>query len=324
MRYQYRYPYGRERHYSISDSDRYLMTLLFLAALLVTAECWQPPTLSRKPALKARPLAAATTEDVVRTDLPKTVDLALAATGAGAACILLQVLEQQTGLRLYAPPLAASSVIIFSGITPPRAENVFLGTLGAALFALCLFEFGGVSTTSLEFGRAMAVAGSIVYFKQSGLLFPPAAAMACVYLDSPLMQESGWSYLLFPCLAGQLLLYLAAVSLSALRQSVRVAITRRQLDFSDATIESFRELFTRFDTSGDGLIDAMELKVALRALTGAELDISDTEKLVADADSDGDGVINFDEFLMLLQYDATALSSDSDAFKASSSSVEGP
>ena len=30
----------------------------------------------------------------------------------------------------------------------------------AALFALCLFEFGGVSTTSLEIGRALAVAVS--------------------------------------------------------------------------------------------------------------------------------------------------------------------
>ena len=72
----------------------------------------------------------------MKEDPSKNVDLAIAAVGAGTACFLLCYLENLLGVRLYAPPLAASSVIIFSGIKPPKALQVFAGTFGAALFAL--------------------------------------------------------------------------------------------------------------------------------------------------------------------------------------------
>ena len=257
---------------------------------------------------RAPTMAIATPDgpDKPSVDVPKTVDVAVAAIGAGLSILALNVAEQKLGVRLYAPPLAASSIIIFSGITPPSAKNVFVGTLGAAAFALCLEEFFGASATAIELGRAAAVAGSLIWFKSSGLTFPPAAAMAVVYLDSPLMQESGWSYLVFPCLSGQLFLYVAAAGLAKVRQRIRVAITQRQLDFSSDNLDDFRELFDRFDTSGDGLIDATELKVALRVLTGAEVDLSDAEALVAEADCDGDGVIDFGEFVQMLKFDSRA------------------
>lgn len=233
-------------------------------------------------------------------DMAKTADLALATLGAAGAILLLEELEKLTGVQLYAPPLAASSIIIFSGLQPAPAQNVFAGTLGAATGALVLWEIGGGSPMT----RAIAIGGSLFFFKTTGALFPPAAALAAVFLDSPGLQENGWSYLLFPCLSGQALLYALALVLSQVRQKVRVAITKSQLDFSAESIDEFRELFKRFDTSGDGLIDAVELQVALRATINVDLDMSDCEQMVREADADGDGGIDFNEFVQLLKFEA--------------------
>ena len=62
-------------------------------------------------------------------------------------------------------------------------------------------------------------------------------------------------------------------------------------------------MFDRFDTSDDGLIDATELQVALRATLGADLELGDCEELVRQADADGDGAIDFDEFAALLRFE---------------------
>ena len=234
-----------------------------------------------------------------QADLAKYADVALATIGAGSAIYLLDKLEIVLDVPLYAPPLAASTIIVFSGITPAPALNVFAGTIGAAGFALVLNELGGGS----PFTRALAVSGSLAFFKLTGALFPPAAALAAVFLDSPALQERGWMYLLFPCISGQVFLYAFAIAVAQVRQRVRVAITQSQLDFSNESRESFREMFTRFDTSGDGRIDANELQVALRATIGADLDIADCDELVRVADTDGDGSIDFEEFMALLKFD---------------------
>ena len=231
-------------------------------------------------------------------DVAKYADLALATLGAAGAIYFLDTLEIAFNVKLYAPPLAASSIIIFSGIKPAPAVNVFGGSIGAASFALALWELGGGSPTT----RAIAVGGSLVFFKTTGALFPPAAALATVFLDSPALQEAGWTYLLFPCLSGQLILYALAIGLSQARQKVRIAITRSQLDFSDVTVEEFRSLFQLFDTSGDGMIDATELQVALRKVINTDLDLSDCQQMVREADVNGNGAIDFDEFLQLLKF----------------------
>ena len=280
-----------------------------LAAMLVcgaVVDAYRCPLIASPHQLarsRAMVLQAAMDEKAIVTsqDVPKAVDTVCAAVGAATGIYLLGELELRLGVKLYGPPLAASSIIIFSGITPPPAKNVFFGTMGAAFFALCLFQLvGGTPET-----RALAVAGSLLWFKSSGALFPPAAALCAVFLDSPTLQASGWSYLLFPCLSGQTILYVVAMGLAQLRQQLRVSITKQQLDFGSATLEEMSELFLRFDTSGDGRIDATELQVALRALLGSELDLADCKQLVQDADSDGDGDIDFEEFVAILRYDAT-------------------
>ena len=43
-------------------------------------------------------------------------------------------------------------------------------------------------------------------------------------------------------------------------------------------------------------MDAVELKIALRAATGGEVELEDCKRLVAAADASGNGVVDFDEF----------------------------
>mmetsp|Transcript_17969 Transcript_17969/g.20740 ORF Transcript_17969/g.20740 Transcript_17969/m.20740 type:complete len:89 (-) Transcript_17969:162-428(-) len=60
-----------------------------------------------------------------------------------------------------------------------------------------------------------------------------------------------------------------------------------------------KEAFDLFDTSGSGIIEAKELKVALQAL-GFEPDRSEIEKLIGDVDKDKSGKIDFHEFLDIM------------------------
>ena len=69
-----------------------------------------------------------------------------------------------------------------------------------------------------------------------------------------------------------------------------MAFTTRQLaSLGEQTDCTLREIFAKFDTSGDGALDPDELKVALRVALGVDLSKSDCQQLVAAADRDGDG-----------------------------------
>ena len=68
----------------------------------------------------------------------------------------------------------------------------------------------------------------------------------------------------------------------------------------DATDDALRGVFDKFDTNGDGGLDASELKVALRGAVGLELSLDDCRQLVAFADRDGTGRLEFDEFRAMI------------------------
>ena len=115
-----------------------------------------------------------------------------------------------------------------------------------------------------------------------------------LYLPSTL------GYLLTPWLLGHLALYALAHVTSAGRQQLRLALLpdwkRQLLGGSGASRHAreakLKETFSRFDTSGDGFLDATELKLALRFVTGEEVSLDDCERIVRSMDTDGDGVID--------------------------------
>ncbi|MFC6370301.1 EF-hand domain-containing protein [Nonomuraea thailandensis] len=58
--------------------------------------------------------------------------------------------------------------------------------------------------------------------------------------------------------------------------------------------------FNRFDTDGDGLLTADEIRQANQALGGQGASESEIEAFITSADSDGDGTIKLEEFVALV------------------------
>ncbi|WP_433441460.1 EF-hand domain-containing protein [Nonomuraea sp. CA-141351] len=60
--------------------------------------------------------------------------------------------------------------------------------------------------------------------------------------------------------------------------------------------------FRRFDTDGDGLLTAAEIRQANEALGGLGASESEIEAFIKAADSDGDGTIGLEEFVGLVSH----------------------
>ena len=119
---------------------------------------------------------------------------------------------------------------------------------------------------------------------------------------------SPFGYLLAPWAAGHLVLYAAASAAASARHAVRLALTPEWATPrphalgrpADARHDArLRELFARFDTAGDGTLDAAELKLALRCATGEDLSLEHCERLVRAADGDGDGALDVEEWKLV-------------------------
>ena len=237
---------------------------------------------------------------------PAAADAALASMGLFGAIACIGVLEALTGLPLFAPPMMASGIIFFVGQSPPHPKGFLSGTLCSATLSLgALALLSPILPPVAAQGAAAGVL--LAWYKSTGASFPPAAVLAGVLLTATTTSLKGAvslkhaqvtvRYLAFPWLAGHAILYGWACAVSELRSRVRVLVTQRNLltlkGHSDGVL---KELFIRFDTSGDGALDADELKVALRSALGVDLSLSDCERLVGAADRDGNGVVDFEEF----------------------------
>ncbi|MGW0803201.1 EF-hand domain-containing protein [Nonomuraea sp. NPDC002799] len=58
--------------------------------------------------------------------------------------------------------------------------------------------------------------------------------------------------------------------------------------------------FRRFDTDGDGLLTAAEIRQANEALGGQGASEAEIEAFIQSADRDGDGTVGLDEFVGLV------------------------
>ena len=144
-----------------------------------------------------------------------------------------------------------------------------------------------------------------MWYKATGAVFPPAAVLAGLLATAsvsatciPSTLASALNFLAFPWLAGHAWLYICAHATSFVRTEARVAMTHRSLaSLGHQSDEALREIFDKFDTSGDGAIDADELKVALRVALGVDLSRDDCNQLVVAADTSGTGSLEFGEFV---------------------------
>lgn len=238
----------------------------------------------------------------------KLVDSVLAGIGLWFGVAMLGLMEPVVGLTLFAPPMMASGIIFSIGPSPPSPKGFISGTICSATFSfLVLACLKGVTPVGLDHGdiaQGAAAGAMLVWYKLSATVFPPAVILAsslvtasAVGSDPSRSLSATAFYLCFPWLAGHAWIYLCAYATSRLRASARAALTKNRLaSLGSQSDEKLLEVFNKFDTSGDGALDADELKVALRVALGVDVSIEDCTELVNAADKDGNGTCDFDEF----------------------------
>jgi Ca2+-binding EF-hand superfamily protein len=79
----------------------------------------------------------------------------------------------------------------------------------------------------------------------------------------------------------------------------QTAPKRVRNELTEEQRQEIKEAFDLFDSEGTGVIDAKELKVAMRAL-GFEPKKEEIRKVLQEIDKHGDGVIRYDDFLSIM------------------------
>jgi len=230
--------------------------------------------------------------------LPDATDAVLSALGAGVGLIMVGCLDDIAPVRLYAPPLASSAFLIFSGTRPPPLQNVLVGTAGSAAGSvMCSTLLSQVLPS--HFTSSLSVVISLVFSKFTGFFFPPAAALAALGVENEAFAQLSWSYILFPAVTGNALLYGLAMPLSSVRDKIRAELTAQQWRMGARDETLLKEIFERCDLDGNGLVDHYELKVAKRYLIGKAALTELTGKLMSKVDSNADG-LDFTGFTTIL------------------------
>ena len=86
-------------------------------------------------------------------------------------------------------------------------------------------------------------------------------------------------------------------------------------DFTDDKMKEYKEAFEMFDRDKDNLIAAKELKSILKSL-GHECHEMEIAAMIEDVDTDMDKMINFDEFLMIMNKRSTEIDIEEELMEA--------
>lgn len=108
------------------------------------------------------------------------------------------------------------SVLAFGvGLRAPvlRPWNVVAGHLLAACCAVACLAL----LQPIWLARAVALATAVAAMLWTGSIHPPGGALVMILMDSARFQALGWTYVLYPGLAGALLLMLASAATDALK-----------------------------------------------------------------------------------------------------------
>ena len=237
---------------------------------------------------------------------PKVVDTALGAVGLFLAVAALGYLELTTGTKkFFAPPMLASGMIFFAGPEPPNPKSFLYGTLAAA--TLCIGTLAVLTFEHIPPTVASAAVAAVLlaFYKSTSTMFPPIVSLAGLLLThTPDGQGAGdnWplselAYLASPWVLGHAWLYGCAYVVSFARSRARVVLAHsRFATWAHLNEDEMLSIFRQFDTSGDGMLDAAELKVALRVAMGVDFLDTGVQDLMDLADTDGTGKLSFDEF----------------------------
>eukprot|EP00930_Biecheleria_cincta_P047303 TRINITY_DN32765_c0_g1_i1.p1 TRINITY_DN32765_c0_g1~~TRINITY_DN32765_c0_g1_i1.p1 ORF type:complete len:425 (-),score=53.78 TRINITY_DN32765_c0_g1_i1:120-1394(-) len=237
-------------------------------------------------------------KSLIPSRIVRVTDAALAGVGLWSIISALSKLQERyfdAQHPLFMPSMLASGIIFFAAPAPPPPTPFLFGTLYSATVSLAVF--GLMKKFLNKIAADGAAAGALlISYKLSGVIFPPAVGLFGKLAD----QATLWKdveYLFFPWLAGHASVYGVAMVFSYLRSYVRAQLAKGELHrLAEGSDTELRKAFNHYDTSGDGALDANELKLALRTAIGMDLEIRDCEQLIAAADRNGTGTIDFEEF----------------------------
>jgi hypothetical protein len=265
----------------------------------------------------------------------RTADAVLSATGAAGSLILLQWIQDYLILTNYNMTtnivggfLGGSAIKFFLNQNPPTLEAFFKSTaasivIGSSVHSL-LWSYDDDTKTSTtiiptEYSTHLILFLMILFWKLDVGSIWGAGNSLGMYLAygsgfwgdisnkdfQSLMKDFPIVYILRPYLLGHLYLYLMALGMARIRRIVRITILRREHHIQEmgkdvikliGDRKKLRILFDRMDTSGDGRLDELELKLTLRCTVGEDITLEDCRYIIRSVDTDGDGKIDFDEF----------------------------
>ncbi len=149
---------------------------------------------------------------------PRSSLSVILATAATAAAVIagLTYLTSAYGVLLFLGSFAASALIVFAYPDSPFAQprNVIFGHLiGSACGLTCMYLLG-----KGWWGPAVAVGVAIALMKLTRTVHPPACSNPLIVFA---LSQAGWSFLLFPTLAGVGLIVAVALFYHNLRREAR-------------------------------------------------------------------------------------------------------
>ena len=149
---------------------------------------------------------------------PRSSLAAILATAVTAAAVIagLTYLTSAYGVLLFLGSFAPSALIVFAYPDSPFAQprNVVLGHLIGSACGLAGLHLLGASW----WAPAVAVGVAIALMKLSRAVHPPACSNPLIVFA---LSQAGWSFLLFPTLAGAALIVGVALVYHNLRREAR-------------------------------------------------------------------------------------------------------
>ena len=149
---------------------------------------------------------------------PRSSLAAILATAVTAAAVIagLTYLTSAYGVLLFLGSFAPSALIVFAYPDSPFAQprNVVLGHLIGSACGLAGLHLLGASW----WAPAVAVGVAIALMKLSRVVHPPACSNPLIVFA---LSQAGWSFLLFPTLAGAALIVGVALVYHNLRREAR-------------------------------------------------------------------------------------------------------
>jgi hypothetical protein len=117
-------------------------------------------------------------------------------------------------VKFYCPPHAAIALILFSRATVEGLRSTLIGIFVSIMGTILMTQYG--RDAIIQMGgddmlvRSFAAGGAALFMKVCSVWFPPAGALAVLFVDNAAMKGLGMHYAFMPGLSGTIVLFILA------------------------------------------------------------------------------------------------------------------